>query len=106
MRRMIFSGNSDDCRDITGDFCEEEYCDVARVLASDGSGFCVVWSYSEKVNNACWCIGFQQLDEDIPIPEWVKDVTIGTAPNGYSVQIGMTVPDDVWVEWGLDEVDE
>ena len=103
MKRMIFSGSSDDCRDISGDFCEEEYCDVARVLAPDGSGFCVVWSYSEKVNNACWCIGFQQLDEDVPIPEWVKDVTIGTAPNGYSVQIGMSVPDDVRVEWAADE---
>ena len=103
MKRMILSGNSDDCRDITGDFCEEEYCDVARVLAPDGSGFCVVWSYSEKVRNACWCIGFQQLDEDVPIPEWVKDVTIDTAENGYSVQIGMTVPDDVWVDWVVKE---
>lgn len=96
---MVLYGNSDDCREIDGDFCEEEYSDVAKITAPDGSGLYVIWSYSEKVHNGCWSIGFQQLDEDIPIPEWARMLEMYTACNGYSVKIKMMVPDDVEIEW-------
>ena len=103
IKKMIIYGSSDDCRIIGGDFHEEEYCDVAKVTDSDGDGIYVIWAYSEKVNNGCWCIGFQQLDEDIPIPDWARDVKVTMAKRGYSVEYELNVPDDVIVEWMVDE---
>ena len=98
-RKMVFYGDSDDRREIGGEFCEEEYSDVARLTTPDGSGLYVLWSYSEKVHNGCWSIGFQQLDEDVPIPEWARMLEMSTADRGYSVKMTMTVPDDVKIEW-------
>ena len=98
-RQMEFYGDSDDRREISGDFREEEYSDVVKLTAPDGSGLYVIWSYSEKVHNGCWSIGFQQLDEDVPIPEWARMLEMSTAERGYSVKITMTVPDDVKIEW-------
>lgn len=98
-RQMEFYGESDDRREISGDFREEEYSDVVRLTAPDGSGLYVIWSYSEKVHNGCWSIGFQQLDEDVPIPEWARMLEMSTAKRGYSVKITMRVPDDVKIEW-------
>ena len=103
MKKMVIYGSSDDCRIIGGDFSEEEYCDVAKVTDKDGAGFCIVWSYSEKVRNGSWCIGIQQLHEDIPIPDWARDVKVTMAERGYSVVYELDVPDDVTVEWMVDE---
>ena len=103
MKKMVIYGSSDDCRIIGGDFSEEEYCDVAKVTDSEGNGFFIIWSYSEKVRNGCWCIGIQQLDEDIPIPDWARDIKVTMAKRGYSVEYELNVPDDVTVEWMVDE---
>lgn len=103
MKKMVISGSSDDCRDILGDFHEEEYQDVAKAIRPNGEGFYIIWSYSEKVKNACWSIGFCQLDEDIPIPEWAKNIRMDTAEYGYSVRMCLEVPDDVQIIWEEEE---
>ena len=89
--------------DLSLDFSEEEYCDVAKVTDKDGKGLYIIWSYSEKVKNGCWCIGIQQLDEDIPIPDWARDINVTMSERGYSVVYELNVPDDVTVEWMVDE---
>ena len=103
MKKMIISGYSDDCRDILGDFHEEEYQDVAKVIRPNGEGIYIIWSYSEKVRNGCWSIGFCQLGEDVPIPEWARNIKMNMAENGYSVQMELEVPDDTRVEWEEEE---
>ena len=103
MKKMIIYGSSDDCRIIGGDFSEEEYSDVAKVTDKDGKGLYIIWSYSEKVRNGCWCIGIQQLDEDVPIPDWARDVKVTMAKRGYSVVYELNVPDDIIIEWEDEE---
>ena len=103
MKKMVIYGSSDDCRIIGGDFHEEEYCDIAKVTDKDGKGLYIIWSYSEKVRNGCWCIGIQQLDEDVPIPDWARDVKVTMSERGYSVVYELNVPDDVIIEWEDEE---
>lgn len=103
MKKMVIYGSSDDCRIIGGDFSKGSYSDVAKVTDKDGNGFFIIWSYSEKVRNGCWCIGIQQLDEDVPIPDWARDIKVTMAKRGYSVVYELNVPDDVTAEWEDEE---
>lgn len=94
MRELSFFGDSDDCREIEGIIGDEDYHPAVKIMASDGTGLYVIWSYSEVINNACWMVGFQQLDEGIPIPDWASNIRLTTAPNGYSVKVSILIDDD------------
>lgn len=52
-RTIVFYGESDDCHEIGGDFCKEEYPGIVRLITPDGSGLYVILSYSEKIHNGC-----------------------------------------------------
>ena len=94
MRELSFFGHSDDCREIEGIIDDENYHPAVKIIASDGTGLYVVWSYSEVINNGCWMVGFQQLDEDIPIPDWANNIRLTTAQYGYSVKATILIDDD------------
>ena len=106
MKTLRFYGDSDDRREVDGDCLEEEYADVcklSRTVVKDGQeveeGLFVVFSYSEAINNGCWMIGFQPLDEGVEIPEWAQDVKLALDDNGYSTSATLNVPDDVKLTW-------
>lgn len=104
MRTLTFYGDSDDRREVCNeDMWDERYVDVikiSRTTEKGEEGLYVVYSYSEKVKNGCWCIGFQPLGEDIPIPSWASTVRLSLSPdNGYSTAAAMDVPDDVFLTW-------
>lgn len=94
MEELSFFGHSDDCREIEGIIDDENYHPAVRITASDGTGLYVIWSYSEVINNGCWMVGFQQLGEDIPIPDWASNIRLTTASNGYSVKLSILIDDD------------
>lgn len=99
MKELSFFGYSDDCRDIEGIIDDEDYHPAVKIMASDGTGLYVVWSYSEVINNGCWMVGFQQLDEDIPIPDWASNIRLTTVPHGYSVRVSILIDDDTDLEF-------
>lgn len=44
----------------------------------------------------CWIIGIQQLDEDVPIPDW--PIKFETADSGYSPVLVIEVSDTFTIE--------
>ena len=49
----------------------------------------VIANYTD---NACWSIGVCQVEEDLPIPNWLASYS--THEKGYSVVLTLQVPDD------------
>lgn len=94
VKEIAFFGSSDDRREVRGIIHDEDYHPAIKITASDGTGLYVVWSYSGVIKNGCWMVGFQQLDEDIPIPDWASNIRLTTAPNGYSVKVSILIDDD------------
>lgn len=98
--QLTFHGESDDIRMIYSG--EDEILDVSgwvenfekKVTITRGDeGFCVVYHY-----DGCWSMSVGQLDEDIPIPDWLRLVKVEMSNLGYSADLTIEVPDDVDIE--------
>lgn len=62
------------------------YVEVAR---ADGA------FYAAFFYDGCWSVSIRQIDEDVPIPSWLKLIKVETGANGYSADLVIEVPDDV-----------
>jgi len=94
MKTAIFSGDSDDCREVDGDFYEEEYLPacIVRRKSNPNEGVMIVYTYT-----GCWAIGLGQIKDDAPIPDWAKNPKYDW--EGYTVKMTLTVPDDAEIVW-------
>ena len=96
MKKVIFSGSSDDLFEIDGDFSEEIGCfskpGICKVINSKGEGLHVIALYAPLgIDAPVWSIGIAPLDEDIPILDW--PIHYELAENGYSTALVIEVPD-------------
>lgn len=109
MKELSFFGQSDDCREMRGVINDEDYHPAVRITSKDGSGLYVIWRYLSDselgVRNGCWMVGFAQLDEDIPIPEWASNIRLDTYSNGYSVKVTILLEDDIELQYEWMESD-
>jgi hypothetical protein len=111
LRKIEFSGSSDDCVNIEGtQGSEPDDAHVSHTRRSVGlrltyfeddharatgaeSGLIVVATYS-PLGNGCWCFGVQPLDEDVDMPsDWIFRVRADY--NTYSPILSIECPDDV-----------
>ena len=103
MPKLIFEGNSDDTFGEYGftkddyDCCASGALIVYRVTEKDSGGLNVVGQYAGRdwpdECPGCWLIGIQQVEEDVPIPEW--PMRFETADNGYSPRLIIEAPEGV-----------
>lgn len=101
MKKLIFSGSSDDLFEVEGDFTDETGCydkpGIFKVTDKSGDGLYVVALYApEGINAPVWAIGMAPLDEDTPLPNWQAYCRL--ADNGYSSALTIEAPDDVEVK--------
>jgi hypothetical protein len=94
---LRFEGASDD----TFGWQQDEYDNCAsgrpivwEVRTPDGAGLHVwgIYGADAPVRIACWTVGVQQLNEDVPMPDW--PVRLETATNGYSPVLVIEVPSE------------
>lgn len=98
--QLTFCGDSDDISMIYSG--EKEILDVSgwvknfekkvNITRRD-EGFSVVYHY-----DGCWSMSVRQLDEDVPIPDWLKLVKVEMSDRGYSADLTIEVPEDVEIE--------
>lgn len=105
MPELIFQGHSDDTfgeYGLTGD--DYDCCGSGALIVysveAAGEGLRVIGQYGGKDwpswLPACWLIAIQQLDEDIPIPDWPMEFQTGDS--GYSPMLIIDAPDGVKVK--------
>jgi hypothetical protein len=111
LRKIEFSGSSDDCVNIEGSrlvepddghvshtrrtvaFSLTYFEDEAARKAGNNSGLLVLASYS-LLGDGCWSMGIQPLGEDIAMPgDWI--IRTRAASNTYSPILSIECPDDV-----------
>lgn len=104
-RELGFYGASDDLFECVGtrpedgepdeEGCYSEPC-VIRIASPTEGALCVVGMYAPAGIVGCWSVGVMQEDDGATLPPW--PITIENADeNGYSVLLGITVPDDAVV---------
>lgn len=88
--RMIFSGDKE-ILDVSG---YEKDFERSVEIKRGTEGFRVVYHY-----DGCWSMSVRQLDEDIPIPKWLKLVKVEMGDwGGYSADLTIEVPEDVEIK--------
>ena len=104
MPKLIFEGHSDDTFG--------EYNHTKDDYDCCGSGAMIVFSVTDESEGlnvvgqyanaswpdecpACWMIGVQPIEEDVPIPNW--PMRFETAKNGYSPRLVIDAPSGVVV---------
>jgi hypothetical protein len=107
MKILRFEGHSDDTfgeilafRD-TADNCASGKPIVWEVTSESRNEGLRVWGeYAgrdwPREGPACWMIGVQPLDEDVPIPPWAMGFEPGKC--GYSPALIIHAPDDVTID--------
>lgn len=101
MKTLVFYGYSDDTFGEYG-FTNEDVDNCGsgnpihiKLVSSEGA--MVITGQYSRFDNGCWDIAVGQVDEDIPIPAWSME--FGTAEDGYSTLLRLTVPDDTRMSW-------
>ena len=99
-RELRFEGHSDDTFGEYGWFREDYDCCasgamiVFKVTDPRGNGLHVCGQYSGKqwpdAMPGCWLVGIQQLEEDVPLPNWPMRWEMSDA--GYSPTLFVSVP--------------
>lgn len=103
MRRLTFSGASDDLFELEGTHAgepDEIGCnrDLAAAVSvrTEAEGLVVSARYAPReIKVGCWIIGISPLDEGVAIPDWKMAWSL--APNGYSSMLQIDVPEDARV---------
>jgi hypothetical protein len=110
--KLRFEGFSDDtfgesATGIDHDNCANGKPIVFRVTAGNNGLFvfgvydCVRHIFPDSLP-ACWMIGIQQIDEDVPIPDWnigFENSTSNRYSCGHSPVLLIDAPDDVKIEY-------
>lgn len=78
-------GHSDDCIEIEGDVREEIYAnddEAVLLVGRDDAGVVVTVTYAPRLGVGVWRVGFEPIDEEVPIP-WPVRVEL-EPEKGYS----------------------
>lgn len=98
--KLSFIGHSDDTFGEYGVFQDDYDCcasgrPIVWEVKCGDEGLFVFGQYGGRdwpsKSPGCWMIGVQQLDEDIPLPNW--PMQFRTADSGYSPELLINAPD-------------
>ena len=108
MRKIAIYGHSDDLLEIEGDRLSGEPDEISAVSGrlsdaiylkiTDGDQGLIVSGEYGRVNG-CWVLGVTMLEEDIPLPGWVRGIT---AKHGYSPALELELPESARIEQLVD----
>jgi len=112
MKQLRFEGFSDDTFGDSTTGMDHDNCANGRPIvfrATSGNyGLFVFGTYDCQRHifpdslPGCWMIGIQQINEDVPIPDWnirFENSTRNRSGCGYSPILTIDAPDDVKIEY-------
>jgi len=105
MRELQFAGYSDDTFGLINDTkVDHDNCASGKPIvfkvyreSNDKEGMFVVGQYNAIPYCGAWLIGVSQLDDGMPLPAWVTDVS-QAEHNEYTSIFTLCVPDDAVIE--------